>query len=292
MTQKTVAANPALFSTTKEIAVSFWRGGSYEEARTVIREALESAKGFSLTETVSLNLILALVEQSDGNQDAAISILLSVAPLLEICEDFALRGKCHVALAYSYRRIGRLDDAIEALTAAAIYHEMAGEPELRAETENNLGNLLVDAGRFDDAQEHFDKALTSCTDLYNKAQSLESKAAAYLAQGQPLDALPFALQSVELLKGGEREPLLRESIHTLNKICDEIERYFKLKDERPKIEAALRAADGRITAAARLLGIKSGTLDWKLENQHRELLSLRAEKKKPRGVHVKRKDDS
>lgn len=286
MSQETLTSAASLFGTTKDIAVSFWRGGSYDEARTVIREALSRKDELSGQEIVSLHLIAALVEQSAGDQERSIEVLLEVAPLIEVCEDLALKGKCHVALAYSYRRTDMRDDAIEALTAASVYHELAGERQLQMEVENNLGNLLADAERYDDAHEHIDKALTLCSDPYAVAQCQESKAAAYLKEGRPYEALSLAMQSVEALRKSGRPQPLRESLRTLAKTCDMLEKHYKIEEERPRIAEALKEAKGHITKAARILGMKPGTLDWKLENQHRPLLPLRAEKMKPRGIHA------
>jgi tetratricopeptide (TPR) repeat protein len=282
----TVYALSSLVDATREIAVSFWRGGAYEEARAVVAEALRASGELNPLEVVSLNLIWALVEQSDGEQEKAVRLLLDVWPFVDACHDDGLEGKCYLALAYSYRRLGRRDGAIDALTGACVCHERAGAVQLLLEAQNNLGNLLVDAGRFDDAHALFDKALAGCADLYSRAQFLESKAAAFTSEGRLSEALPYALESVGILKNGERESLLRESLRTLARLCEALEREFKLAEERPRIEAALRASNGHVTTAARILDMKLGTLQWKLDNQYPDLLPLRKNKLKPRGIHA------
>lgn len=280
--------NP-IIKTALDVAVSFWQGGAYEETRKVVYDTLATYTDLSDIELVSLSLILALAWQFDGEPEEALLVWRDYWPKVEACGDLVLQGKCFVSLAYSYRRTDRRDDAIIALTGACECHRRAGATQLQVEAENNLGNLLVDAKRFDEAHDRFDSALAACEDPYSRAQFLESKASAYLAEGRPNDALPFALESVSLLKGGEREPLLRESIHTLNRVCDELEKLFKRQDERPLIEAALKQTNGHVTPAARLLGMKLGSLQWKLENQYRELLPLRVAKMQPRGAHAVKK---
>jgi tetratricopeptide (TPR) repeat protein len=289
MVETTFYTISPLVLATKEIAVSFWQGGAYDEARTVVSEAFRSGEDLNPLEVVTLKLMLTLVEQSDGAHQRAVHILRESWALVDGCHDYSLQGKCYLALAYSYRRLECRDEAIDALTGACVCHERAGATQLLLEAQNNLGNLLVDAEKYDEAHYLFDKALKGCTDQFSRAQFLESKASAFIAEGRLLEALPYALESVGLLKGAEREPLLRESLHTLARLCEAIEKQFKSSEERPKIEAALRAAQGRVTPAARILGMKLGSLQWKLENQYQDLLHLRAEKMKPRGIHASKK---
>lgn len=277
---------PTLTETALEIALSLFNEGRYGDARIVLTEALANKGACADNETLRLKIRLAVVEQWDGNLDEAEALFSELKGQVDACDNPLLQGRYYYNRQYLLRRRGNRDEAIISLTAASYYYDLAHEPELCADAENNLGILLVDAGRIGDAHEHFDKAMKGCRDSIKRAQMCESQAAAYLAEGRPLDALPYARQAVELVEGTERHPLLEAHVGTLGKVCAALERQFKIEKEKPIIESALREAGGRSTAAARILNITRRTLDYKLETQHQDLLYLRAEKLKARGVHA------
>lgn len=276
---------PSLTETALEIALSLFNEGRYSDARLVLTEALSARDTRANIDVLRLKIRLAVVEQWDGQLDEAERIYDEIRQQVDECKDALLQGRYHYNRQYLLRRRDNLDEAIISLTAASYFYDLAGEPELCADSENNLGILLVDAGRIEDAHEHFDKAMKGCRDQVKRAQMCESQASAYLTEGRALEALPYARRAVEYVEGTDHYPLLKAHVKTLNLVCDALEKQFKIEEEKPIIEAALRATDGRSTAAARLLNMPRRTLDLKLESYHQDLLPLRAEKKQSRGIH-------
>ncbi len=102
--------------------------------------------------------------------------------------------------------------------AASFHFEQAGHRRFRASVENNLAFLLHKIGRFEDAHAHLDCARSLWADLNDVksvAQSDDTRARSFLAEGRLVKAETFARQAVAILETGGEQSLLAEALTTL-----------------------------------------------------------------------------
>lgn len=264
----------------RSCAISLWRSGKLAEARSLLEAALSEEA--NAEEGIALSITLSLVERADGKPEVALKVLLGIAQDVERYYLPVIKGKYFNALGAAYYALGDIDKAFEAYTAASIWYERAKEWKLRSEVENNIGLLMLAAGRFEAAHEHLNLATEQLGDEVVNAQIEDTRARIFLAEGYIRPALDSALASVLALKETAETRLLFESLETLRAVTEEMKR----EHECDQISVALLSASGKVKSAAKLLGVSHQTLAWKLEHHHPQLLALRAPKKKPRGLHA------
>src|SRR2546422_3855787 len=148
-----------------DLALSYWREGSYDEARATLTEALDSL-GEKDSDLRALLLIRAgIIEERTQQLHEALRFYNEAAPLLDRSEDHALKGSFHIEygsvfmqLAAPENREDYLDRALMEYTAASFHFELAGNTRFLARVENNLGYLFLKIGRYKDAHKHLDRA--------------------------------------------------------------------------------------------------------------------------------------
>jgi DNA-binding NtrC family response regulator len=207
-----------------ELALCYWRLGAFDEARILLGDAF-SWLGKDQTEIKAKTLLRRiLVEFSTSRFHDALFILTDYASIFEACTDDVLKGRFHGQLAVTLKCLGTaehrqdyIDRAIVEFTAATYHFARAGHTLYRACDENNLGNLLLMIGSYDEAQTHLDRARRLFTGLKDSgmiAQVDETRARLLVAQDRAKEAEKVIRESVRLLERGDEQSLLAESLTT------------------------------------------------------------------------------
>jgi tetratricopeptide (TPR) repeat protein len=208
-----------------DLGVCYWREGAFEEARVVLRAALEGLAGED-AELRALALIrLAIVEVSAGCQRSAVELLAEAAPHVEAGGD-VLKGNFHSERANALLSLvdagggdaGMLDRALVEYAAASYHLEQAGHTRYLANNENNLAYLFNRLGRHEEAREHLARARmlhASLKDAVIVAQCDETLARVLVAEGLFEEAERVALSAVRVFEDSDRQALLAEALTTL-----------------------------------------------------------------------------
>lgn len=206
-----------------ELALCYWREGSYNEARDVLKEALSRLQADSELKAKAIlrNAILAWSELRYGE---SLRILMDTASLFENINSHILKGGYHNALADVLVVVGReeqredyIDRAFVEYAAASYHLEQAGHKPYLANVENNLGFLHFKAGRYKEAHEHLSRARGIAISLKDRcilAQYDETRARVFLAEGRNAEAEKTARASVVILEQGGHQDLLAEALIT------------------------------------------------------------------------------
>ncbi|HVF51138.1 MAG TPA: sigma 54-interacting transcriptional regulator [Pyrinomonadaceae bacterium] len=207
-----------------ELGVCYWREGALEEARVLMEQSYPSLDERDVELQAKALLRRTLVENSSGRFNDTLRLLTDGAPLFDAIQDHALRGRFHGQMAIAFYQLGKdenrpayFDRAILEYTAAIFHFEQAGHTRYSASDENNLGNLLLELERYDDAQTHLDRARRLFASLKDKglaAQVDETRARLLLAKGEPLEAEKTIRSSVHTLEQGGECGLLVEALTT------------------------------------------------------------------------------
>lgn len=205
-----------------ELSLCYWREGAYDEARVLLRSALDE-----LTETeerAKTLLRLTTVENSAGRYTDSLSILEGNAFVFDEHVSHALRGSFHNQLALVLKQLGTsegrpeyLDRAIIEFTAAIYHQEQAGHERYRATDENNLANLLGKMGRHKEAHLHLDRAgaiLMRLKDAGLLAQVDDTRAHVFIAEKKYHEADRVITRAVKTLGAGGSAALLAEALTT------------------------------------------------------------------------------
>jgi len=132
-----------------DLALCYWRDGSYDEARASLAEALDSL-GERDSDLRALLLIRSGIIEARAQQlHEAMRLYSEAAPLLDRSEDHALKGTFHNGYGSVFQRLATpenredyLDRALMEYTAASFHFELAGNTRFLARVENNLGYLF------------------------------------------------------------------------------------------------------------------------------------------------------
>src|SRR3989449_1842247 len=207
-----------------DLALCYWREGSYDEARATLVEALDSL-GEKDSELRALFLIRAGVIEAQSQQlHEAMQFYNEAAPLLDRSEDHALKGTFHNGCASVFQRLAApenredyLDRALMEYTAASFHFELAGNTRYLARVENNLGYLFFTIGKFDEAHKHLDRArrfFFALSDMSMIAQVDDTRARTLLAEGRVAEAERVARNAVRTLEKGDEQAVLAEALTT------------------------------------------------------------------------------
>lgn len=207
-----------------DLATCYWREGAFDEARVSLQEALTRLGDSPSEQKLRAFLNSAAVETSCARYQNALEVHLRAAPLFEVSDNDALKGKFHHGFALALKNLGvaehredYIDRALVEYTAAAFHWEQAGDARFCALVENNIGSLLLNIGRVKDAHKHLNRArqlLVSLRDKVHIAQVDETRARAYMAEGRNAEAEKLSRTSVRTLEGGGEQSLLAEALTT------------------------------------------------------------------------------
>lgn len=207
-----------------DLALCYWREGSYDEARINLTNALGSLQDEDHELKAYLLIRAGIIEVWAQRLNDALSLYREAAPLLERSADHALKGSFHNEFALLFRKLSVgdrghdfLDRALIEFAGASFHFEQAGHTRYQASVENNLGYLYFTLGRFSDAHEHLDRARSlflQIDDQVHLAQVNDTRARTLLAEERLSEAERFAQSAVRTLEKGDEQALLAEALTT------------------------------------------------------------------------------
>jgi tetratricopeptide (TPR) repeat protein len=206
-----------------EIATCYWRDGQLEEARILLRGALEKLTTGGITRARAL-LKLTTVEFSSSRYHEALRILTDNAPLFERLNDLTTKGVYHGHLAIALRNIAKAEKRVEYFRRAIAefqkadeYFKLARNPVFRADIKNNAALLLSNLSRFKEAHRALDEGRrlsVSFKDKARVAQFDESRAQVFLAQGKPKQAEAVARRAASALEKSGHQAVIADALIT------------------------------------------------------------------------------
>lgn len=217
-----------------ELALCYWRTDDLNEARDCLREALALLTIDSELKAKAI-LRLAIVEHSAERNQKAFRILTKHAPLFDRINNHTLKGCYFTALgnrlenlAESERHGEYVDRALIEYAAASYHLELSGHRQYLANVETNLGFLYFKIHRFNEANEHLDRArriYVNIKDARTAAQVDETRARMFLEQGRITEAERVARSAVRVQEKGGNYFLLTEALITYGRVLARSERY-------------------------------------------------------------------
>ena len=207
-----------------DLGVCYYREGALDEARITLDAALDQLGDMQSQQRLRALLNKAIVEEVSLRSKEALRILSEAEPMFELSTNHALRGKFHLEFATELKNLGLserredyIDRSLMQYTAASVELEQAGHERFLALVENNLGFLFVHLGKFDEAHEHLDRALAMAGKLNDKgyrAQFEDTRARAFLGQGQLDQAAKVASSAVKGFREGDEQSNLAAALTT------------------------------------------------------------------------------
>jgi len=232
-----------------DLALCYWRQGAFDEARLILKDALDCLTGGDQETRVITLIRQGMVEKAAGRYGDSLRAYDEAAPIVERIDNHAIKGTFHNELAGLFTRLGlgeeseaRLDRALVEYAAASFHFEQAGHLRFRASVENNLAYLLLRIKRFADAHAHLDSARKLWLELKDVkcvAQSDDTRARALLEETRLVEAEAFARQSVSALESGGEQSILAEALTTLGVV---LARREKAVQSRAALERAIEVA--------------------------------------------------
>jgi len=194
--------------------------GEDPAALDLAREALERCRGLDpipvdleariLTRTAAKHLQRHEWQEAIEAYDAALEVSKSL-------RDLDRMARLHDGLSDAYRQLGNLDQANRHAQRAIALHSVARDRTMLARSENNLGVLLIEQGRFPEAANHLHRALELCADLgieSGRSHVVLSLAELEIARGNVDDARSF-LAEARALARRQQESLTLAYAHQL-----------------------------------------------------------------------------
>jgi len=202
-----------------DLAICHWREGAMDQARQGFQAALTQAEDPNNKLRILVNS--TTVEVSTHHLNDALVLLDQAATLLESVEDDASIGRYYMQRGIVMRRLGgveNLDRALSDHTAASSHFAKANHRRYLARAQNNVGVILLELGRYDEALQTLEDARRTFADLGDAgpaAQVDETRARVYVAQQRYPEAEKLALAAAAVLERGEEQSLLAETLQTL-----------------------------------------------------------------------------
>jgi len=243
-----------------ELALCYWREGSFDEARITLENGLRHVS----KENAELNAVLliraGIVEMDAQRLQASLRFFNEAKPLVERSGNDALKGSFHMEFAILFRRLALpescedyIDQALLENTAASYHFEQAGNQRYLARVENNLGFLYFTIGRHKDAHSHLDRArhlFLELNDIGTAAQVDETRARTLLAEGRLREAQRIIKAAVKTLEKGGQQALLAEALTTHGTVAARMGEHSRA---RALLQRAIEIAEtcGDLEAAGR-----------------------------------------
>jgi len=207
-----------------DLALCYWREGSYDEARIQLASAMKCIEGVDSELRAVILIRAGMVEVDDGRLNQALRFYDEAASLLDGSQDHSLKGSFHSQLALlcnnlaiTNNRDDYIDRALIEFAAASFHFEQAGHARYSACTENNLAYLYLTIGNVSEAHDHLDRArklLFGIKDSMDLARVDDTRARTLLAEGRIREAERFARSAVQTLEKGDEQALLAEALTT------------------------------------------------------------------------------
>jgi tetratricopeptide (TPR) repeat protein len=232
-----------------DLAICYWREGSFDEARITLADALQRLGDLDSEQRLRVFLNRALVETAAKQYREALRLCRQAAPMFETSRNHALQGKFHNIYAVVLKNLGLsehradyLDQALIEFSAASFHFEQGSHQRHLGVVENNLGFLFVYLGRFQHAHKHLSRARSVALGLKDQglvAQFDDSRARAFIAEGEFSKAETVARSSVRALEEGDQLSMLSEALTTHGTALARLGSYDKA---RASFEKAIRTA--------------------------------------------------
>jgi CheY-like chemotaxis protein/tetratricopeptide (TPR) repeat protein len=222
-----------------DLALSYWREGSYDEARIHLANALSLLTNEDSELKAVLLIRAGIVEVWALRLNEALRFYNEAAPLVQRSEDHALKGSFHIEFGLVFRRLAApenredyLDRALIEYAAASFHFEQAGNGRYLARVENNLGYLFFVIGRYKEAHRHLDRArhlFLELKDVGTAARVDETRARTLLAEGRLLEAERMVRSAVGTLERGGEQAVLAEALTTYGIVLARLGHYPRSK---------------------------------------------------------------
>ena len=232
-----------------DLAICYLREGAYDEARVSLTEALQQLGNLESEQRLRALLNRAIVDQMSLRLEDALATHRELAPMFDKCSNLALKGKFHNEYAIVLKHLGLvrnsadlIDQALVEYSAATVYAEQVGNKRFLVAVENNQAILFLRLERFEDAHKHLARARALAVSLKDNgllAQLDDSRARAFISQGQLTKAEVVARGAVKVLAEGEELSLLAEALTTHGTVLARLGDHSKA---RGTFEKALRTA--------------------------------------------------
>jgi len=232
-----------------DLGLCYWREGALDEARITFDAAIDYLGDLDSPQRLRSILNKAIVEQVASRPEEALRLLSESEILFECSSNHALKGKFHHEFGTVLKNKGLaehredyVDRALMQYTAASIEFEQAGHERFLAMVENNLAFLFVRLGKFEDAHQHLDRALSMATHLGDKgfrAQFEDTRARAFLGEGLLDQAEKVAGSAVRAFRAGDEQSNLAAALTTHATVLARSGRYG---DALPMLNEAVRVA--------------------------------------------------
>lgn len=263
--------DPRYYDVLCDLALCYWRQGSYDEGIAAIQVVLE---GSDDPRSMFRALLSRSVIESESGQPEKALRTLEQANSFPV--DQNLEGKLHGQRAKVFKQlfdqtsdVELRDRAFSEYEAANYCFEQFGNQNGLTIVLNNHASLYASCGMFSEAHESVDRAIRMWTeqDYSQLAVAKEQKAQIYLSENQAEMAVIWAQQAVRLLEGGSLPRWLDECRKTLYRANRALEVQ--------QIRNALEASHGSVSKAAEILGIPRQTLAFRIQKFYPELQSAR-----------------
>lgn len=245
-----------------ELGHCYWREGSFNEARMLLKEALSRDLVGNL-KAVTLSR-LATVEKVTNRLSDALHLLVEAAPLFDASKNHTIKGRFHNEYAQVLRKLSAaeqrndyIDRALIEYEAASYFFEQAGHRRYQACVENNIGYLFYTIKKFPEAHHHLDRAqalFTGMKDAVHTAQVDDTRARVLLAEGHVLEAEKLVCMAVRVLEKGGEQSLLVEALTTQGLVLARLGRHKVSRlTLQHAVEVAQNAGDSEAAGLASLV---------------------------------------
>lgn len=222
-----------------DLALCYWREGSFDEARVNLTNALSLLADDESDLKAVLLIRAGIIEERTRRLQDALRFYSEAAPLVERSQDHALKGSFHIEFGLVFRQLAApenreeyLDRALVEYTAASFHFEQAGNERYLARVENNLGFLFFTIGRYKEAHQHLDRArrlFLKLDDVGTAAQVDETRARTLLAQGRLVEAERMVRAAVKTLELGGEQAVLAEALTTYGTVLARLGHHPRAK---------------------------------------------------------------
>ena len=233
-----------------DLALCYWREGSYDEARDILADVLEHLKHADSDLKAIVLIRAGMVEITAHRLSEAMRLYFEAAPLVEHSQDHALKGTFHNHFAVLFKNLGTaehredyFDTALIEYAAASFHFEEAGHTRYQACVDINLGFLFGILGRFAESHRYLDRARSAFLEIDDQihlAQVNDTHARTLLAEGRSVEAERFARQAVKTLEKGGEQALLAEALTTHGTALARLGNYSRSK---ALLERAIEVAE-------------------------------------------------
>lgn len=232
-----------------ELALSYYRQGAFELARTTLQKALEELHSEDADLRSLILIRLAVVERHAGHLQDSLKRLDDARQIVEVNGPI-VTGRFHHEFATALQAAAMaeggsdISDKVTPHFRRALYEFVAiGHHRYTAVVQNNYGLLLLEIGSFEEAKNHLERArklFGTLNDKIRAAQVEDTLARLYLATKQYDLAGQAADNAVAWLEESDEDALLAEALTTKGTLFCRLQR---LPEARAILEGARRIAE-------------------------------------------------